>query len=175
MPKPRSTANPHIIPMAKPLIPGYEGRGVERLRETSVIYRVDKINVPFLILHGGIDQEIPASQSLALAMRLQELKKPYELIIYGDHNHETMQNRDDRKQENSAVVQEVVSRLATSGVYGLRQQPRSRSRLAFLAKHRFMREWLRCLQGTPYGERFVLRGGLPLDGMDPGTSGHGRS
>jgi dipeptidyl aminopeptidase/acylaminoacyl peptidase len=49
---------------------------------------VEQIHVPVLILHGGADwRSEPRSQAQAFANRLQELGKPYELIIYPDDNH----------------------------------------------------------------------------------------
>ena len=56
----------------------------------------EKINVPLLILHGGNDQEVPASEALAFASKLSLLNKPFELVVYANDNHEAVNNRQDR-------------------------------------------------------------------------------
>ena len=47
----------------------------------------DRIDIPILIMHGGNDQSMPVTQSLALAGRLQDLNKTYELHVFGYENH----------------------------------------------------------------------------------------
>lgn len=42
----------------------------------------EKISMPILIQHGSADQSVDPLQSIQMAARLQELKRPYELIIY---------------------------------------------------------------------------------------------
>ena len=56
----------------------------------------DAIGVPLLIIHGGDDQEVPASEALAFALKLSSLKKPYELVVYANDVHEASNNRQDR-------------------------------------------------------------------------------
>jgi len=53
----------------------------------SAMQWADKLTVPLLILHGGADNELPPSQSLRLASRLQELGREYELVIRAGDNH----------------------------------------------------------------------------------------
>jgi dipeptidyl aminopeptidase/acylaminoacyl peptidase len=69
------------------LIPDYDKRPDEAMRERSAIAWADKINVPLLILHGTADELISAGRTLAFAQKLQELGKTYELIIYAGDNH----------------------------------------------------------------------------------------
>ena len=81
------------------LIPDFEKRGEEALRERSAVYFVDRINVPVLIFHGGADWRLNVgSQALGLANKLQASGKTYELIIYAGDDHPTTNNRADRER-----------------------------------------------------------------------------
>src|SRR5262249_39402 len=78
------------------LIPGFEQRGEDLMRERSAVYWPEQINVPVLILHGGADWRAdPMSQALDLAKKLQELGKKYELVIYAADDHGLSLNRPD--------------------------------------------------------------------------------
>ncbi len=80
----------------KELIPDFEKRADEAMRERSAIYWADRINAPVLILHGGADWRAdPNSQALAIAQKLQEKHKTYELIIYAGDNHGLLMHRAD--------------------------------------------------------------------------------
>ncbi|MBI5440920.1 MAG: prolyl oligopeptidase family serine peptidase [Deltaproteobacteria bacterium] len=81
----------------EPFIPGFRERGEEALRERSVVFWADKINVPVLLLHGGEDWRSKAlDQVLAFARRLEELEKTYELVIYAGDDHGLTFHRDER-------------------------------------------------------------------------------
>jgi dipeptidyl aminopeptidase/acylaminoacyl peptidase len=69
------------------LIPDFEKRRDEAMRERSAVQWPEKINVPLLIMHGTADRSIGAGRTLAFAQKLQDMGKNYELIIYagGDH------------------------------------------------------------------------------------------
>ena len=72
----------------KQLIPDFDKRGEEARRERSAVYWPERVNVPLLILQGGADWRVNAkTNALALAQRLQELGKTYELIIYAGDDH----------------------------------------------------------------------------------------
>ena len=77
------------------LIPNYDKRPDEALRERSAIAWAEKINVPLLILHGGGDELIGAGRTLAFAQKLQELGKTYELVIYAGDDHNLSLNSTD--------------------------------------------------------------------------------
>jgi dipeptidyl aminopeptidase/acylaminoacyl peptidase len=47
-------------------------------------------------LRRGQDEEVPVSQALIFAGKLNGLRKPYDLIVYGDDVHEAIRNRRDR-------------------------------------------------------------------------------
>ena len=73
--------------MADQLWPEWRTRPDEILVRRSAVEWVDSINTPLLIMHGGNDQSMPVTQSLALAARLQDAGKKYELHIFGYENH----------------------------------------------------------------------------------------
>jgi dipeptidyl aminopeptidase/acylaminoacyl peptidase len=87
------------------LIPDYDTRGDEALRERSVVYWAERVNVPLLLLHGGADQQIAASRTLELAQKLQALGKPYELIVYAGDDHGLSRNKADRDRRVLAWFQ----------------------------------------------------------------------
>lgn len=73
------------------------------MRARSAIYWSEQLDAPLLIMHGGNDRSVSASQSLALAQKLQKLgKMTYELIIYAQDNHYLSRNQDDR--DRRAVI-----------------------------------------------------------------------
>lgn len=76
------------------LIPDFDKRADEALRERSAVYWADRINVPLLIMHGGSDWRAnPVTQALAFGQKLQEQHKTYELIVYANDNHGLLLNR----------------------------------------------------------------------------------
>jgi len=56
----------------------------------------EKVNVPLMILHGGNDDEVPATEALAFATKLSKLNKTYELVVYANDVHEVANNKRDR-------------------------------------------------------------------------------
>ena len=70
------------------LIPGYATHADEALRDRSAVYWPNSIKVPLLILAGGADwRVVPQHNALALAQKLQEAGKTYEMIVYADDDH----------------------------------------------------------------------------------------
>jgi dipeptidyl aminopeptidase/acylaminoacyl peptidase len=80
------------------LMPDYDKRKTEHLQARSAMYWAEKLNVPLLIQHGGADWRVQPSQSLKLATRLQELQKPYELVIYAEDDHPLTRNNSESQQ-----------------------------------------------------------------------------
>jgi len=79
------------------LIPDFDKRPEELMRERSATYFADKINTPLLILQGNADWRADTgNQALALVQKLQELGKTYELIVYSGDDHGLTLNRADR-------------------------------------------------------------------------------
>ena len=80
----------------KELIPDFDRRGEDLMRERSAVYWAERINLPLLIMQGGADwRSDVSSQALAFAQKLQELNKSYELIIYANDDHGVSLNRED--------------------------------------------------------------------------------
>ena len=78
--------------------PDFEHRKEEHFRARSAIAWADQINTPVLILHSRADTKVPVSQAFAIAEKLQQYKKEYELVIYGKDGHSLPLNRADRNQ-----------------------------------------------------------------------------
>ena len=88
--------SPGIFEEAAKLIPDYPSKKSSAVRERSVMNWPEKVNAPLMILHGGDDDEVPATEALAFATKLSNLKKPYELVVYANDIHEVANNRRDR-------------------------------------------------------------------------------
>jgi len=78
--------------------PDFERRHEEYFRARSAVAWADQINTPLLILHSRSDGKVPVSQALAIAEKLQQYNKEYELVIYGKDGHSLPLNRADRNQ-----------------------------------------------------------------------------
>jgi dipeptidyl aminopeptidase/acylaminoacyl peptidase len=76
--------------------PDYAERKAEIIQRRSAVQWADRFATPVLIMHGGADNELPPSHSLALAAKLQQLGKPYELVIRSGANHVMTQWRAQR-------------------------------------------------------------------------------
>ncbi len=90
--KDRPEMREHVL---KELIPDFDKRADEAMRERSAIYWADRINVPVLILHGAADWRADAGQALGIAQKLHEKHKTYELIVYAGDNHGLLMHRAD--------------------------------------------------------------------------------
>jgi dipeptidyl aminopeptidase/acylaminoacyl peptidase len=70
-------------------IPNYAVDKEAELRARSPLFMADRLatDAPILILHGTADERARTANALQLAMKLQELKRPYKLVVYpgGDH------------------------------------------------------------------------------------------
>lgn len=85
----RSLADPggKFAEAATTIWPDYAERRSEIAGRRSAIDWAEAFNTPVLIMHGGADRDVSPSHALALAARLQELGKPYQLIIRSGENH----------------------------------------------------------------------------------------
>ena len=90
------------------LWPEFDSRRDEVVRSRSAIFWPEALTVPLLIMHGGADWSVNPSQSLALAQKLQNLKKSYELVIYADDGHILSNNREDRDRRATAWFKKHV-------------------------------------------------------------------
>lgn len=73
--------------MALEIWPDYKEHRNDIAMRRSAVDWAEKIDTPVLIMHGGADEDVPPSHALALAMKLQELGKTYQLIIRSGANH----------------------------------------------------------------------------------------
>lgn len=80
------------------IFPDYDKRGEEVLRERSAVYWADKIGAPMLLIQGGADWRNDPAQTLNMAQKLQELGKPYELLVYAGDDHGVSLNRADAER-----------------------------------------------------------------------------
>jgi dipeptidyl aminopeptidase/acylaminoacyl peptidase len=88
---------PKLLDVAhRQLIPDFDRDPEAHMRERSAVFWPEKLNAPLLLMHGGSDWRCdPASQTLPLALKLQQLKKTYELVIYAEDDHTLSLNRED--------------------------------------------------------------------------------
>ena len=82
--------------MLKQIWPDFDARRKEINESRSAIYWPESLDVPLLIMHGGADRGLSPSHSLAIAQKLQDLGKTYELVIYAGDGHSLQRNREDR-------------------------------------------------------------------------------
>jgi dipeptidyl aminopeptidase/acylaminoacyl peptidase len=76
-----------VAAAAKMIWPDYAEHRAEIVRRRSALQWPEQFSIPVLIMHGGSDGDVPPRQALALATRLQELGKPYELIVRSGAHH----------------------------------------------------------------------------------------
>lgn len=83
------------------LIPNYWKNKEAELKKRSAVYFADKFptNVPLLILHGNSDWRVKVSNSLKLALELDEFRVPYSLKIYEGGDHGLSEFRDEVHEE----------------------------------------------------------------------------
>jgi dipeptidyl aminopeptidase/acylaminoacyl peptidase len=86
--------------------PDLASRRAEIAERRSALRWADRLTVPLLILHGGNDRQISPRQSLDLALRLQELGRPYELHVVAGEGH----TLDGRVEERERMVVEWFRR-----------------------------------------------------------------
>jgi len=79
-------ASPQMMSVATQIWPDYATSSASIDERRSAVLWADRLDVPLLIMHGGADSLDPG-QSLALATKLQQLKKEYSLVIHAGSNH----------------------------------------------------------------------------------------
>jgi dipeptidyl aminopeptidase/acylaminoacyl peptidase len=85
--RPLSDPGGRFAQMALTIWPDYRERRSEIAWRRSAIDWAERFDTPVLIMHGGADQDVSPSHALALATRLQELGKTYQLIIRSGADH----------------------------------------------------------------------------------------
>jgi dipeptidyl aminopeptidase/acylaminoacyl peptidase len=89
---------PEMLRVYRALMPDFERRRTEHLRSRCALEFAGRFNAPLLILHGGADTRVPPEQALALAQRLLQLRKPFELVVYADDDHTLSNNVADSRE-----------------------------------------------------------------------------
>lgn len=92
---PEADHRPEMQALYRELMPNFFADPDTALRARRVLDFADRLNAPVLILHGGADWRVDPQQALALAQRLQTLRRPYELLVYAGDDHGLSRNSDD--------------------------------------------------------------------------------
>lgn len=103
-------ANANSLAMARQIWSAYDERKEEIIARRSAIRWIEKLNTPLLIMHGGADPLVSPLQSLALAEKLQQAGKVYELVVYAEDNHILSKNSLDRDRRALAWFKQHLSR-----------------------------------------------------------------
>ena len=90
--------------------PDYASRSAEIATKRSADRWARELTVPLLILHGGADPQVPPSQALRLALKLDELGRAYELHVVAGGSHTLFA----RAAERDAAVATWFRRYATT-------------------------------------------------------------
>jgi dienelactone hydrolase len=88
--------NPGLVQFFRDTWPDYDKRKEEHATNRSPVVWANQLNAPLLILNGGADIAVRPTQAIALALKLEELQKPYGLVVYAGDDHEISANREDR-------------------------------------------------------------------------------
>jgi dipeptidyl aminopeptidase/acylaminoacyl peptidase len=88
--------------------PDFTTRSREHYAARSAVSWPEAFATPVLILHSRTDTRVSVDHALALATRLQQHGKEYELVVYGRDGHSLPQNRDDR---NRRIVEWFRARM----------------------------------------------------------------
>lgn len=76
-----------MVAVYRELMPDFDRNAEQLLRDRSAVHFAEQLDAPLLIMHGGADRRVPPGQALALAMRLQQAHKPYELVVFAGEDH----------------------------------------------------------------------------------------
>jgi dipeptidyl aminopeptidase/acylaminoacyl peptidase len=77
------------------IIPDFEARREEFYASRSAIRWAEELHVPILLVQGTADWRVDPRESLRMAMRLQELGRPYSLVMYEGDDHGIQKHRED--------------------------------------------------------------------------------
>lgn len=81
------------------LIGGKPEEKEEEYKKRSAYYWAEEINVPLLILHGGVDWRVQVSQAEKMAEQLEKYNKEYKLVIYPGDDHGLSNNKKESMEE----------------------------------------------------------------------------
>lgn len=74
-------------------IPDYDAHKAEAIASRSAIGWAEELKAPLLLLHGTADWRVPTSDSLRMGMRLLELKRDYQMVIFAGDDHGLTKNQ----------------------------------------------------------------------------------
>jgi dipeptidyl aminopeptidase/acylaminoacyl peptidase len=69
---------------------GHPDHHRELLHDLSPLHRMDRLRAPLLIVHGAHDTNVPLHEAEQLVMRLSDLGRPHELLLFRDEGHEIL-------------------------------------------------------------------------------------
>lgn len=95
--------------LARAAMPDYEAEKTNHFCRRSAICWPEKLMVPLILLHGADDWRVPAAQALALAERLQSLRRSYELHIVEGSTHVWLD------QDQAAIDRSILTFFAAHG------------------------------------------------------------
>lgn len=73
--------------MVQFLWPDFDQHQDEIIARRSAIQFTDQLKTPLLIMHGGLDGDVPVRQSMALAAKLSDQDAKFDLVVFGDDTH----------------------------------------------------------------------------------------
>ncbi|HEY8176308.1 MAG TPA: prolyl oligopeptidase family serine peptidase [Gemmatimonadaceae bacterium] len=80
------------------MIPDFARHRQEFYRSRSAILWAERLHTPLLILQGTADWRVDPRDALRMADRLQQLGRPYSLVMYAGDDHGLPKSRLDREQ-----------------------------------------------------------------------------
>lgn len=80
------------------LWPDYVAHARQLLESRSPVALAGRLDVPLLVMHARTDSKISVSHALAMAQKLQEHGKEYELVVYANDGHSLPRHREDRNR-----------------------------------------------------------------------------
>jgi dipeptidyl aminopeptidase/acylaminoacyl peptidase len=93
-------------------VPGAARDRAEFYRRRSPLRWAEQIRTPVLIFHGTADAQVNPRDALRMAERLQELGRPYGLIMYPGDDHSVSRNREDLRRH---VIEWFRAHMKTPG------------------------------------------------------------
>ena len=89
-----------------------QARRGEIVERRSAVRWAERIRAPLLILHGGQDGSVSPKHAIALAARLEELKREYELHVIAGGRH-TLGERS--RERDALIIRWFRARLPGAG------------------------------------------------------------
>ena len=75
---------------------GHPVRDGARLRATSPINQVDRMNIPVLLIHGADDHSVPVEQSQMMEQAMRKARKDVRLVVFPGEGHTDWSTRNEQ-------------------------------------------------------------------------------